>query len=84
MSGRVVVEIERLVVEGIAGSERGVVALALQRELERLVAERGIPAELVGAGELPVLEADLGITEFDRAAAIGTRAGQALYGALSL
>ena len=83
MSGRFVLEIDRLVVDGVAPSERGVVAVALERELERLVAERGLPVQVASAGERPVLEADVGITVEDRATAIGAKAAQALYGVLS-
>ena len=82
MSGRLVVEIDRLVVDGVAGSERELVALALQRELELLVADRGVPSGLVH-GETPVLEAALDIASHDGASAIGAKAARALYGALA-
>lgn len=81
MSGRLVVEIDRLVVDGVARSERMLVAFALQRELERLVADRGIP-EGFQHGETPVLAAPLDVSRQDGAAAIGAKAARALYGAL--
>jgi hypothetical protein len=81
MSGRLVVEIERLVVDGVESSERTLLAFELERELERLVADRGIPDGLVGE-ETPVLEAQLDLGPHDGAATIGARAARALYGAL--
>ena len=81
MNGRLVVEIDRLVVDGVTGAERTLVALGLQRELERLLADRGIPEGLVG-GETPVLEAQLDVAAHDCATAIGAKAARALYGAL--
>jgi hypothetical protein len=83
MSGRVVVEIDRLVVEGVRGSEGGVVAAALQRELELLVADRGLPAGLASPREVPTVEAEGNISDGDTAAVIGIKAARALYGALS-
>ena len=82
MSGGFVVEIDRLVVGGVAGSERRLAALAFQREFERLVADRGIPEGLNG-GELAVLEAELDVAGDDGAAMVGAEAARALYGALA-
>jgi hypothetical protein len=81
MSGRLVVEIDRLVVDGVESSERTLLVLGLERELERLAAEQGIPEGLVG-GETPVLEAQLDVAMHDGAAAIGAKAARAIYGAL--
>jgi hypothetical protein len=81
MSGRLVVEIDRLVVDGVESSQQTLLLLGLERELERLVAERGIPESLAG-GETPVLEAQLDVATHDGAAAIGAKAARALYGAL--
>jgi hypothetical protein len=81
MNGRLVVEIERLVVDGVESCERTLLARGLERELERVVAEHGIPEGLVGQ-ETPVLEAQLDLDAHDGAAAIGAKAARALYGAL--
>ena len=83
MSGGFVLEIEELAIEGVEASERHMVARALEREVRRLVATRGIPAGLAGAGELAVIRVpDAGIVTGDGAIAVGTKAGRALYGAL--
>ena len=81
MSGRFVVEIDRLVVDGVESSERTLLVLELERELERLVKEQGMPEGQVG-GETPVLEAQLDVATHDGAAAIGAKAARAIYGAL--
>ena len=83
MSAHYVVAIDRLVLEGVAGSDRGVVELALRRELERLVSERGLPDGLADSADLPLLEAEVVLGGHERAAAIGASAAHALYGALS-
>jgi hypothetical protein len=83
MKGGFVLEIDELVVDGVAASERHVVARALERELHQLVAVRGVPTGLANVHELALIEVDnVGIAAGDGPASIGMKAGRALYGAL--
>jgi len=83
MNGDFVLEIDELVVDGVAASERHLVARALERELRQLVAVRGIPAGLTSVHELALIEVgNVGIAAGDGPTSIGVKAGRALYGAL--
>lgn len=87
MTGRpprtVAVTIDRLVIEGIPPSAGGVAGAALSGELERLMAEQGIPATLM-SGEslaLPTVAAS-GLRPDTGAAATGRQAAAGVYRAL--
>ena len=75
--------IEELVLDGFAPGDRYRIGEAVERELTRLLAERGVPGGLAAGGEAPRLDAGW----FDLAPgsgpeAIGTGVAAAVYGGL--
>jgi hypothetical protein len=76
--------IEELVLTGVAADDRALVAASLSRELTRLIAERGVPPSLTGAGNLANLDAGaFHLRPGERADALGTRIAGMLYQGLA-
>jgi hypothetical protein len=76
--------VEELVLEGFAPAERHAVADAFERELSRLLAERGLPSAREGAGGA-AFDVDAGsvrIAPGTRAGAAGAQIARAVYGGL--
>ena len=73
--------VEELVLEGFAPAERHAVADAFERELSRLLAERGLPA----AQEAAAFDVDAGSVRLapgTRASAAGAQLARAVYGGI--
>ena len=77
---RTELEIGHLVLEGVRPADARVIGEALERELTRLVRERGAPgAGAAAAGDVPVsIDARAG----EPPAALGARLANAIYGRL--
>jgi len=77
---RTELEIEHLVLEGVRPADARVIGEALERELTRLVRERGAPGARTAATEdVPVsIDARTG----ESPAALGVRIADAIYGRL--
>jgi hypothetical protein len=71
--------IEELVLEGVRPADAPVVGAALERELARLVRERGLPHGVAGASVPASIEARSG----ESPVALGTRLAGAIYGRLA-
>ena len=86
LNGRPVrLEIGALVLEGVEPHNRGAVAHAAERELERLLHERGVPAMLSAGGEHRMLRGPaLELARGESGAALGTGVAGAIYGAFGL
>ena len=77
---RTELEIEHLVLEGVRPADARVVGEALERELARLVRERGAPgARAAAAGDVPV---SIDARTDESPAAFGARLADAIYGRL--
>ncbi len=77
--------IERLVLEGfrLRPGEHALVRAAVEMELTRLLAERGVPTQLLSIGALPRLAAsDMRLDGGESPKQIGTRIARALYGGI--
>jgi hypothetical protein len=77
--------IEELVLEGFRPADRHRIGAAVERELARLLAERGLPAGLAQGTDLPRL--DGGSFEAKpgaRPEAVGRQVAGAVYGGLKL
>jgi len=75
--------IEELVLDGFAPGDRDRIGEAVERELGRLLAERGVPGAVAAGGEAP--RVDAGSFELAPEAgpeAIGSRVAAAVYGGL--
>jgi len=77
-------EIEGLVLDGFPAADRDRVARAMQRELERLFAERGVPASFESGADVACVDGG----SFEAApnsspGAIGAQVARALYGEMS-
>jgi len=78
------VHIEALVLHGFQPGDRHRIGVALERELSRLLAERGLPVDIARPLEIPHLDASaLGVTHGAAAEAIGSQIARALYRGLS-
>jgi hypothetical protein len=76
--------IGRLVLDGFAPGDRAQIGAAVERELMRLLAERGLPPALAQGGAIPHLDgASIAIEAGSRAEAIGVQVARAVYGGLS-
>jgi hypothetical protein len=77
---RTEIEIEHLVLEGVRPADARVIGAALERELARLVRERGAPGEwIVASGDVPV---SIDTRAGESPAALGARLAGAIYGRL--
>jgi hypothetical protein len=77
--------IERLVLEGFSlrPGEHLLVRAAAERELSRLLSERGVSNELLAGGAVPRLSAgDIRVAGDADAGAIGRQIAQAVYGGI--
>ena len=77
-------EIEELVLRGFALEDRYSIGEAVQQELTRLLAERGVPPSLARSGEIGYLDGgSFAISPGMKAEAIGSQIAQNIYGGLS-
>jgi hypothetical protein len=75
--------IEELVLHGIDLRDRERIAAAVEHELARLFAERGVPPSLIQGGELAQLDGGrFKVHPGNGPEAIGVQVAQALYGGL--
>lgn len=77
--------IERLVLEGfrLRPGEHLLVRAAVERELSRLLSERGVSPQLLSGGALPRLAAgDMRLTGGETPRQVGTEIARALYGGI--
>ena len=76
--------IEELVLHGFAPGDRHRVGAAVERELARLLAERGLPPGLVRGADLSRLDGgSFAVAPGAGAEAIGARVARAVYGRLA-
>lgn len=79
-SARLDLRIEELILEGVAPEDSARLSAALQRELSRLIQERGLPAEL--RGETPALSSSVVLRSGASAESTGTEVARALYSSM--
>ncbi len=78
--GIVELHIEELVLDGFSPAERFRIGRAVEQELGRLFAERGLPPSLTREGEIPRLDGGtLEAKPGSGAEAMGARVAQAVY-----
>jgi hypothetical protein len=79
------VEIEEIVLQGYPLADRRAVARAVERELARLFAERGLPPELAGGGDIPHIDAG-GFEASPQSGGeeIGAQVARSVYGGLKI
>jgi hypothetical protein len=84
LSGRPVrLEIEALVLDGVGPHDRRVLAASAERELERLLGERGVPPMLARGGEhLRLHGPSLQLARVHSTASLGADVARSVYGAL--
>lgn len=74
------VAIEELVLHGLDPSDRDGIREVIERELERLFRERGVPESLRNGSKVARLDhAGIEVAAGSRAAAIGVQVAQSLY-----
>ena len=77
------IHIDQLVLHGFAPGDRHHIRDAVQRELARVLTERGLPAALAHAAELNRLDAGSFVVSADGGPdAIGAQVAQAVYGGM--
>jgi hypothetical protein len=75
--------IEQLVLEGVEGADRNRIADAVQSELARLLTEQGVPSNLHAPAKAGHIDAGtIHIDSGARAAGVGERIAQAIYGSI--
>ena len=77
--------IERLVLEGfqLRPGEHALVGAAIERELSRLLSERGVSPQLLSGGALPRLDAgDMRLNGGETPRQVGKQIARALYGGI--
>jgi hypothetical protein len=77
---RLEVYVEELVLHGFAPGDRRGIALAVEGELARLLAEHGVPPALTKGGMIASLEMGEVQVAASSAEAIGAQVAQAIYG----
>jgi hypothetical protein len=76
-------EIEELILHGIAAGDRHYVGEAISQELTRLFAEQGIPLTTIESGSIARLDVgEVQVTPGLKPAAIGIQVAQTIYGGL--
>lgn len=76
--------IEQLVLDGVAPHQRRRVVAAIERELARLFAQHGVPESLAQGGAIPSLDLDsLKLRPDMGGDAIGVQVAQALHSGLT-
>jgi hypothetical protein len=79
-SHRIEIAIEELVLNGLDPSDRDGIREVIERELQRLFTERGVPPQLSRGGKIPRLEnAAVEVQAGSRADAIGAQVARSLY-----
>jgi len=79
-SRKIEIAIEELVLHGLDPSDRDGIREVIERELQRLFAERGVPPHLARSGKIPRLEnAAVEVQAGSRADAIGSQVARSLY-----
>ncbi len=77
-------QVDELVLHGFAPGDRQRISAAVERELERLLSERGLPANLQQGGDRPVLNGgSFAVRPNARPEAIGAQVARAIYGGFS-
>ena len=80
----VVLRVEQLVLDGFAPGDRYHIGEAVERELGRLLAERGVPPSLVVSRAVTRLDGGaFGLAPGSRAEAIGLQVARAVHGGLN-
>jgi hypothetical protein len=84
MSPRAIeVQINELVLHGFSPADRLRISAALERELARLLAERGLPQGLAGGEQVEAIDAGSFVREpLATPVSIGGQVAQAVYGGL--
>jgi hypothetical protein len=73
-------QIEELVLHGVAAGDRHIVAGAVQQELARLLSERGVPAALMRGGSADFTDGgDIQMGLATRPETIGAQVAHAVY-----
>lgn len=75
--------IERLVLPAMGLADRRAVVEAVERELTRLLAERGVPPGLSGDGPVSVSPPAVTVAAGARPGAIGARVAEAIYASVA-
>ena len=84
--GRTSIElhIEELVLHGFAAADRRAIGAAVEAELTRLLASRGLPASLADGATIRAIDAGRVAVPGDaRPANVGVQVAQSVYGGLS-
>jgi len=75
--------IDELVLHGFAPGDRYRIGEAVEQELTRLLADRGVPQSLERGGEIANMDGGaIEVTTGSRAEAIGAQVARAVYGGL--
>jgi hypothetical protein len=75
--------IEELVLHSFPAKDRHLVGEAVQRELTRLLSERGIPSSLSKGGEIARLNGgSFNVKQGSKADVVGRQVAQAVYGGM--
>ena len=81
MVRRIEVNIEELVLHGFSPDDRYSIGEAVEHELSRLLADRGVPESLAEGGEIVSVDgAAFEVAPRSRAEAVGAQVAQAVYG----
>ncbi|MDT5122146.1 MAG: hypothetical protein QOC96_1628 [Acidobacteriota bacterium] len=77
---RIEIAIEELVLHGLDPSDRDGIREVIEREMERLFAERGVPPQLSRGGKIAHLDnAGIEVQAGSRAVEIGSQVARSLY-----
>ena len=82
--GALELDIEELVLDGLAPGDRYGIGAAVERELGRLLAEQGVPGWLARGGQVERLDGGaFEMTPGTKAEVVGARVARAAYGGLT-
>ena len=77
------VDIEELVLQGFSPGDRYRIGEAVEQELTRLLADRGLPQSLENGGEIASVDGGaFEVTPGSRADVVGAQVAKAVYGGL--
>jgi hypothetical protein len=83
MPKRIELHIEELVLHGFSPGDRYRIGEAVERELARMFADRGVPQSLERGGEIARVDAGaFEVAPGSRAEAVGAEVAKAVYGGL--
>jgi hypothetical protein len=83
MAQNIDLHIEELALHGFAPEDRYLIGAAVERELARLIAERGMPAGLAQGAQIASLDGGaFQVVPGARPEAIGAQVAQAVYGGM--